>query len=142
MKTAWMKSGAFLALDRDGNGRIDNGTELLGSSFDLRAGDGFEALALLDRPGEGGNGNGLVESGDLMWSALRIWIDRNSDGVSQPDELMTLEAAGIKALEINGRQPCGKVVDENGNDLSLRASFLREDGTRGLMVDVYFRASL
>lgn len=137
---AWIAGAddALLALDRDGNGRVDGGGELFGEASTLGgrlAGDGFQALAMLDRPELGGNGNGLVESDDLMFQQLRLWLDANRDGVSQPGELRALEDEGITALLADAR-PSGE-TDAHGNDFALWGTFLRADGRGGDVVDVY-----
>lgn len=143
MDTAWVAGGddALLVLDRDGNGRIDNGTELFGAATDIGgvpADDGFEALALLDSPAQGGNGNGLLEAGDLMFGELRLWQDEDRDGRSRPEELRSLSDAGVEMLELRARRTTRAVLDESGNDQSLRAAYGRADGSRGLLVDVLF----
>src|SRR5258706_491423 len=78
--TGWVKSDdGFLTLDRNGNGVIDNGTELFGDATPLAAGgkaaDGFEALAQEDT-----NADGKVDSLDANWANLRVWRDLNQDG--------------------------------------------------------------
>ena len=137
MSTAWIKGNdALLVMDRNRNGIIDDGTELFGSATDIGgapAADGFEALARLDS-----NGNGLVERGDLLFDELKLWRDRDGDGLSDKGELSDLRSAGIIGLEIHGSDSCGLRTDQHGNDLSLRASFIRADGRKGLMVDVLF----
>jgi hypothetical protein len=143
VRTGWIEGDdALLTLDRDGNGLVDDGTELFGEGTRLNgvpARDGFQALAALDEPAAGGNGNGVLEDEDLMFGALRVWTDRNVDGVSQPEELRDLPGAGIRSIDVTGAEPCGTVTDRHGNDLSLRGSFTRTDGRRGLAVDVLFR---
>ena len=54
----------FLALDRNGNGQIDNGSELFGPA----SGNGFAELAALDS-----NGNGWIDEADPAYAALRLW---------------------------------------------------------------------
>lgn len=137
-RTAWVRGAddALLALDRDGNGRIDSGAELFGDASG--GSDGFAALAALDRADHGGNGNGLVESGDLLYDQLLLWRDANRDGVSQAAELSSLPAAGVSALGIRAESD-RSCFDEHGNDLSAQGSFLRADGSRGQLVDVFFR---
>ena len=66
-------------LDRNGNGTIDDGTELFGdvtAQPDPPAGEkknGFRALAEYDMTSNGGNGNGQIDSGDSVFASLRLW---------------------------------------------------------------------
>lgn len=141
-RTAWVagRDDALLAIDLDGNGRIDSGAELFGEASSIGGfggGDGFAALAVVDSPSNGGNNNGLAEAGDLLFSQLRLWRDTNRDGVSQADELGTLVAAGVTALS-TAASSSTSLLDAHGNDVGSRASFLRADGSSGLLVDVYF----
>jgi hypothetical protein len=71
-----------------------------------------------------------------MYGQLLLWRDANRDGVSQEGELATAQSAGIQALSTAMTEQ--SAFDRHGNDLSARGSFLRTDGTRGVMVDVYF----
>jgi len=142
IRSAWLKGkdDVLLAIDIDGDEVIRGGAELLGEGSRLGgrlAQDGFEALAVLDRPDHGGNGNGLVEAADLMFDQLLLWSDANHDGLSQPGELRGLRAAGIVALEVTGARH-GRQRDGYGNDLSYRSRFLRADGGTGALVDVLF----
>ena len=104
-KYAWTEAGtddAWLALDRDGDGEIINGSELFGTftpQDEPGAGEyknGFAGLRQLDE-----DGNGQVDAGDSKFAALRLWQDRNHDGRSQPDELLTLASVGITGLSVN-----------------------------------------
>ncbi len=133
LQTAWIQGDdALLALDRDGNGRIDSGAELFGEATDGGPHrDGFAALAALDD-----NGDGKLDTRDPAFSRLLLWQDANGDGQSQRDELRALGQAGVRSLGLSCS--AGPGSDPHGNDLALRGSFTRADGSSGQMVDVFF----
>jgi hypothetical protein len=126
---SWTKPGApdaFLALDRNKNGTIENGLELFGNFTDQPepAGkksqkNGFAALAVYDDPAHGGNNDGQITEADAIFTDLRLWVDLNHDGVSQADELLTTESVGLRALSLH--YVPSKQVDEYGNLLRYRA---------------------
>jgi hypothetical protein len=110
MQVSWTDNAynnAFLALDRNGNGTIDNGAELFGNYTPQPiplAGEhrnGYAALAVFDDPANGGNGNGKIDPGDAVYFSLRLWVDKNHDGISEPDELIPLATAGVFAIDLN-----------------------------------------
>ena len=107
MKIAWTVRGsqqAWLALDRNGNGLIDDGGELFGNHTPQPLStdpSGFRALAVYDTAINGGNGDGQISKADRVFSQLRLWRDLNHDGISQPEELLTLSQSGIIALSLN-----------------------------------------
>jgi hypothetical protein len=130
----------WLVLDRDGDGRIDDGRELFGSMTRLPDGhtaqNGFEALRVLDT-----NHDGRITPADAAWSRLRLWSDANQDRRSQASELRSLASFGIDALELDFT-----VVprcDDRGNCEMERAAFwYRDHGVRrrGRIVDVHLAA--
>jgi hypothetical protein len=110
---------AFLALDRNGNGRIDNGAELFGNATPLhsgaRAANGFEALREFDD-----NDDGVVDAADLVWSSLVLWTDHDHDGISSPGELQPI-AAAVKSLSTAYHRVGRK--DRWGNELVFQSAF-------------------
>jgi hypothetical protein len=116
---SWPRDGdnAFLCLDRNHDGKIDKGRELFGNYTLLSDGsmahNGFAALAEYDHAELGGNQNGWIDRGDAIWPSLLLWEDANHDGISQPSELVTLDAAGVVRIDVRYR--LSKRVDEFGN---------------------------
>jgi hypothetical protein len=143
-QTAWTRTDteiAFLALDRNGNGRIDDGSELFGTATPLRSGvrarNGFAALAELDD-----NADARIDAGDRVWSTLLLWTDRNHDGDSSPAELRPVAGSVVTALQTEYRT-IGK-RDRWGNLFRCTSTFrTRENGNehRRSYYDVFFQAS-
>ncbi len=132
--TGWIKADdGFLVLDRNGNGSIDNGSELFGDSTILASGakaaDGFAALRDLDL-----NADGVLNAQDAAWEQLRVWRDLNQDGLSQADELFTLSQLGITSLGTRAMQNSQILPD--GNRIADLGTFVRSDGQTGTMGDV------
>lgn len=80
------------------------------------------------------NGDGFINAADSVWQSLQIWQDRNSDGVSQQDELTSLDTLGIASISLNATRV--GAFDDSGNIHQLIASFQWADGREGDMVDV------
>lgn len=94
---------ALLALDRNANGRIDDGRELFGAVTPQPPSpepNGFEALAVYDAREHGGDEDGLISAADEVYRRLRLWKDGNQDGISQPWELEGLAGAGVAEIAL------------------------------------------
>jgi hypothetical protein len=125
IQIAWTAPGshnAFLALDRNGDGKISSGKDLFGNftvQDPAKAKNGFLALGEFDETDQGGNGDGIIDEQDAVFPKLRLWIDENHDGIAQASELHTLPELGIYSLSLRYFQ--SKRVDQYGNALRYKA---------------------
>ena len=118
--TAWTQyqsNDAFLFLDLNQNGIVDDGSELFGDRTKLLSGeyaiDGYEALSELDHQFWGGNGDHVINRADQYFKLLGLWSDWNQNGYSEPDEMIKLSKTSIKTLSLNLEY--FDVLDEHGN---------------------------
>lgn len=119
---AMLGSGSgYLALDRNQDGKINDGSELFGTS----SGDGFKDLARYDQ-----DGNGWIDENDEIWSKLKIWT-KNEKG---EDVLYTLRDKGVGAIYLGSASTDFSLVGQNGDTNGMirkTGIFLYENGTAG-----------
>ncbi|MEW6364159.1 MAG: hypothetical protein AB1714_05925 [Acidobacteriota bacterium] len=117
--TRWDAQDAFLCLDVNGNGCIDSGHELFGNYSLTPDGmehpNGFDSLAVYDQPAYGGNNDRRISSGDYVWDDLRLWLDLNHNGISEPSELHCLNRFGLVWIGLVYVTLDEPVVDGNTN---------------------------
>jgi len=105
----------LLAIDKNGNGRIDNVGELFGSANI----SGFNELAELDS-----NADGEITSADVQFSELRMWQDANQNGINEVGELKTLAELGITSISLASTA----VNETNADNIVLEKSDFTVNG--------------
>jgi hypothetical protein len=133
----WVGGGdGLLAMDRNGDGAINDGSELFGAGTTLKDGSkartGYQAMAELDT-----NGDGRIDAKDADFAKLKVWVDANHDGVSQAGELKSLADLNITSLNLDVKKD---VSLNNGNIVGLTSTFTTGDGTVHQAADVWFAA--
>lgn len=116
------EGSGFLALDKNGDGRINDGSELFGT----QSGNGFKDLAEYD-----GDGNGWIDEADDIFKDLKIWT-KDADG---NDRLISLKEAGVGAIYLGNvfTEFSLNRVENNQTDAVIRNTgiYLKEDGGVG-----------
>lgn len=113
----------FLALDLNGDGRINNGKELFGPN----SGDGFAELAQYDE-----DGNRWIDENDSIYSRLRIWT-KNAAG---NDVLFALGQKGIGAIFLGNIDTPFNMKDQHNNlqgRVAKSGIYVNENGSVGII---------
>lgn len=120
------KGSAFIALDKNEDGVINDGSELFGT----KSGDGFRDLSEYDS-----DGNGWIDENDEVFSKLKVWY-KDEEG---NDVLMSLKEADIGAIFLGEQDSEFSIENKRGNTSAvIRSSgiFLRESGGVGTVQHV------
>ncbi|NDY94015.1 SdrD B-like domain-containing protein, partial [Ideonella livida] len=132
ISSGWISGhDGFLAIDSNGNGSIDDISELFGGTD---KGQGFAKLASFDS-----NGDGLVNASDERFAELKIWQDVDGDHQTDAGELMSLAQAGVAALTVSYTEL--PFLDANHNLHLERSTATMADGSSVDMTDVYFNVA-
>jgi len=128
--TGWLDaSDGFLARDLNHDGVINTGKELFGNNTVLANGntaaDGYQALSQLDS-----NHDGVINSSDSSYSELLVWQDLNQNGISDANELKTLEQIGIASIAVNPTST-RNVAMGNNNTIGAESVFTWANGSSG-----------
>ena len=142
--SSWIDKGdAFLALDKNNNGLIDNGNELFGNHTisntrfkytNNKATNGYEALKTYDL-----NGDNVIDSKDEIYDKLVLWKDSNQNAITDKGELIKLKDSGIVSIDLNYKNIN---TDEKGNTIKQSSTITFEDGTTTIANDVWFKVNL
>ena len=142
--SSWIDKGdAFLALDKNNNGLIDNGNELFGNHTisntrfkytNNKATNGYEALKTYDL-----NGDNVIDSKDEIYDKLVLWKDSNQNAITDKGELIKLKDSGIVSIDLNYKNTS---IDEKGNTIKQSSTVTFEDGTTTIANDVWFKVNL
>ncbi|TXJ01988.1 MAG: hypothetical protein E6Q32_03400 [Neisseriales bacterium] len=128
--TGWVAAGDGLVVrDINNDGKITSGLEIFGDNTVLsngrKAKNAFEAIADLDV-----NKDGKVDAKDAAFNELKIWNDKNQNGISEASELKTLTELGITSISTQA-SITGVQNAANGNVEIGFSNFERADGSKG-----------
>jgi hypothetical protein len=117
-RTGWVSpTDGILVHDKNGNGLVDDASELFGSTNV----DGFDVLALMDT-----NADGKIDASDAKFSELRIWQDLNGNGAVDAGEMHTLVEMGITSISLARSK---STLTINGNTIGYESLVTFADGS-------------
>ncbi|WP_138379547.1 cadherin domain-containing protein [Luteithermobacter gelatinilyticus] len=122
---------AWLALDKDGSGTIDHFNEISFVADTFGANTDLEGLAVYDT-----NLNGLLDEQDARYDEFQLWQDSNSNGLAEEGELVTLQQAGIRAIELEPTPTRDTASGATDNVITGTSRYLTADGSFGIVGDV------
>jgi Ca2+-binding RTX toxin-like protein len=138
-RSGWVGADdGLLVRDLNANGSIDSGRELFGSETllanGLKASNGFEALKELDT-----NSDGVINAGDAAFAQLQVWMDANSNGLTDAGELLTPVEAEVQSINVSYSN--STFIDPQGNAHKQLGSYTRTDGQTHAASDVWFASN-
>jgi hypothetical protein len=137
-RVGWVSGDdGILALDRNGNGRIDDFSEISFRADFKGAGSDLEGLYAYD-----GDGDGFLTPADARWGDFLVWRDLNGNGHSEKKELFTLDELGIVAIDLERRGVKPLDRDADANQIVATSSFRTADGAFHLVGDVALFADM
>ncbi|MFC4161671.1 hypothetical protein [Chitinimonas lacunae] len=116
-----LPGSGFVALDRNGDGQVNDGSELFGA----QSGDGFGDLATFDD-----DRNGWIDESDAVWASLKVWTRDEAGG----SRLMGVGELGVGALHLGHAATDFALTDSSNNrhgQVRQTGIFLNENGTVG-----------
>lgn len=126
-RSGWVApDDGLLAIDTNGNGRIDDHAELFGTLTT----DGFTVLRALDS-----DWNGVIDARDAAFSDLRVWRDLDTNGRTDAGELLTLAQAGVRSIALDAS---GADIEREGNRITHVSSYVTTQGRTREIVDAWF----
>ena len=134
LHTAWAgKDDGILAIDLNGNGRVDSGKEIVFGGNGLTDLQGIAASY-------DSNHDGLLDARDADFAKFGVWQDANSNGVNDAGEFRTLAEAGIASINLTSD---GKAYSAAGGDITVHGEtvYTRTDGSTGTAADASFAVS-
>lgn len=136
-RISWITKNSYQFLVKpDRRGKVHGIDEMFGDNTKGPDGEfadnGYMALAKYDL-----NGDGVIDSRDAIYKSLKLWSDKNRDGRSQKGELVSLEDAGLIAIDLeyddNFRE-----TDQYGNETRMKSVVKYSDDSYRLIFDLWF----
>ncbi len=125
-QTGWVgASDGFLVLDKNGDGVINDVSEMFSEYFTSGAKNGLAALATMDS-----NHDGVFSAGDAAYGQVRVWQDVNGNGQTDAGELTTLASRGITSISLNGTPGNGALIA--GNEVQVTTTMVMNGTTRAV----------
>lgn len=148
IRISWLTDNRVMFLVLPKNGSVNGVDEMFGDSTvgpdGFEADNGFKALAKYDaysfnsKKINASARNGIINSSDEVFAKLRLWYDKNLDAVVDAGELVSLDEAGVKSIDL-GYNPKFHVRDSHGNHIKFKSAVEMTDGKIRPIFDIWFK---